>query len=119
MVLSWVLATASVVLAIVVSGVFANASVSAGEFDGRVGCGTVWGASADAGTCARALKARAWLAVALLGVALWGALIAVVVAGSAPQHRGRQVVALTVAVSLIAIVAGRAWGGVIDRGIGA
>jgi hypothetical protein len=58
------------------------------------------------------------VSVALLGVALWGALIAVVVAGSVRPHRGRQIVMLTMAVSLVAVVAGLAWGSVIDRGIG-
>ncbi len=118
MAFSWVLATASVVLAIVVSGVFANARVWAHEFGSTVGCGTAWEASASTGACGGALKARAWVAVALLGVALWGALMAVVVAGGAREHRGQQVATLTVVVGLVAVAAGLSWGGVIDRGIG-
>lgn len=118
MVFSWVLATASVVLATVVSGVFANAMVWADELGSTVGCGTAWEASANTDTCARALKARAWVTVALLGVALWGVLMAVVVAGGERQHRGRQVVTLTVAAGLVAVAAGMFWGSVIDRGIG-
>ena len=87
MAFSWALATASVVLAIVVSGVFANARVWADELGSTVVCGTAWEASASTEGCGGALEERAWVAVALLGVALWGALMAVVVAGGAREHR--------------------------------
>jgi len=112
-------APASVVLAILISGPYANATVWAGDAGSRADCGTAWEPNAVTSACATALKERAWAAAALLGIALFGALGAVVVAGRSPRGFGRQVAALAAIVGAVVIIAGLIWGGVIDRTVGA
>lgn len=119
--LSWLcaaVAAVSVGLAVVISGLYANATVWAGEAGSRADCGTVWEPNAVTSACATALKERAWAATALLGIALVGALGAVVVAGRSPRGPGRQVAALAAIVGAGVIIAGLIWGGVIDRTTG-
>ena len=81
-------AAVSVVLAILISGVYTNATVWAGDAGSRADCGSVWEPNAGTSVCATALKERAWAAAALLGIALFGALGAVVVAGRSPRGFG-------------------------------
>lgn len=124
---SWAaVAAASVVLAILISGVYANATVWAGDAGSRADCGTVWEPNALTSACASALKERAWAAAALLGIALLGASGAVVVAGrSARLGRDGAALAawaalavLVAIVGAVVIIAGLIWGGVIDRTVG-
>ena len=113
-----VLALVSVGLAIAISGVYANATVWAGDTEGRADCGTAWEPNAVTSACAAALVERSWVAVALLGAALFGALGAVVVVGRSPRGFGRQLVALAATIGVVVIAAGLLWGGVIDRTAG-
>jgi hypothetical protein len=112
-------AAVSVVLAVLISGLYANATVWAGAVGSRADCGTVWEPNAVTSGCATALKERAWAAATLLGIALFGALGAVVVAARSPRGVGRQVAALAAIVGAGVIIAGPIWGGVIDRTVGA
>ena len=75
-------------------------------------------ATSSTSVCATALKERAWAAAALPGIALFGALGAVVVAGRSPRGRGWQLMALAAIVGACLLVAGLVWGGVIDRTVG-
>lgn len=116
--MSLVLAVTSVLLAIVVSGPFANAIVSAGEIGVRRDCGTVWEPDAETDVCAAALTSRAWLASGLLGVTLVGAAAAVVTVGSPRQVWRRRLAVAVVTVSALVIVSMVIWSGVIDRTMG-
>lgn len=111
-------ALGSVVLAIVVSGVYANAIVSAGEVGARRDCGTVWEPNALTSACAAALTERAWSAVGLLGVALVGVIAAVVVVGAPRAAWLRHLVVASAAVGALAIASAVIWSGVIDRTVG-
>ena len=111
-------AAVSVVLAILISGVYANATVSAGDAGSRGDCGTVWEPNAGTSVCATALKERAWASAVLLGIALFGALGSVVVAGRSPRGRGWQLMALAAIVGACVLIAGLVWGGAIDRTVG-
>jgi len=113
-----VLAAASVLLAILVSGLYANAIVSAGTSGARRDCGTVWEPDAGTSDCAAALTSRAWTATGLLGAALVGALVAVVVAGSARGAWRRQIALAAAAAGVLVILCGVIWSGVIDRTVG-
>lgn len=120
--LAWLcvaVAAVSVVIAILISGLYANATVSAGDVGSRFDCGTAWEPNAVTTACATALKERSWAAAALLGITLLGALGAVVVAGRSPRGSGRQVAALAAMVAAGVVIAGLIWGGVIDRTVGA
>jgi hypothetical protein len=120
--LAWLcvaVAAVSVVLAVLISGLYANATVWAGDAGSRADCGTAWEPNAVTSACTTALKERAWVAAALLGIALFGALGAVVVAARSPRGVGRQVAALAAIVGAGVIIAGPIWGGVIDRTVGA
>ena len=105
-------------LAIAVSGLYANATVWAGDAEGRADCGTAWEPNAVTSACAAALAERSWAAVVLLGAALFGALGAVVVVGRSPHGSGRRLVALAATIAVTVIAAGLIWGGVIDRTAG-
>jgi hypothetical protein len=112
-------AAASVVLAITISGIYANAIVSAGDALGRQECGTTWEPNAVTSECADALEERSWTTVALLGVALFGTLGAVLVAGRWPRGIRRPVIALAAVITVLVIIGGLIWSGVIDRTVGA
>lgn len=116
--LSVSLATASMVLAIVTCSVFANASVWAGEPAGGRQCGTVLEPNAGTSECVAALRERSWTAAVLLGVALFGAVGAVVLVGSSPPRRRRLLAATAVASLAAVVVSAVLWGGVIDRTFG-
>ena len=116
--LGYGLASCSIGLAIVISGVYANAMVWADEGDVRVVCGTAWEASANTATCASALKQRAWVSVGLLGLAMFGALLAVFVPAGQRSGHHRPAAALALVVGVLVVVAGLLWAGAIDRGIG-
>lgn len=105
-------------LAILISGVYANATVWAGDARGGADCGTVWEPNAVTSACATALKERAWGAAALLGIALFAALGSVVVSGRPIRGFGRQVAALAATVVAVVLIAGLIWAGVIDRTVG-
>lgn len=113
-----VLGVAAVLLAILVSGVYANAIVSAGASGARRDCGTVWEPNAGTNDCAAALTSRAWIASGLLGAALVGTLAAVVVAGSPRGAWRRQIALATAVVGALVIFGGVIWSGVIDRTVG-
>jgi hypothetical protein len=116
--LSAVVSGASIVLSVLISGVYANATVWAGDARGGADCGTVWEPNAVTSACATALKERAWAATALQGIALFAALGSVVVAGRPLRGFGRQVAALAAIVVAVVIIAGLIWAGVIDRTVG-
>jgi CHASE2 domain-containing sensor protein len=111
------MAAVSVVFGTVTSGVYANATVWAGDAGARGDCGTVWEPNAVTNVCATALTRRSWVVATLLGLAWFGALGAVVVAGRSPR-RGRHLTALAVTIAAVVIVGGLVWGGVIDRTFG-
>jgi hypothetical protein len=112
------LAAASVVLAIAVSGVFADASVWAGDQGDRRQCGTVLDPNAETSACATALRGRSWMAAGLLGAALFGAVGAAVIAGSEPSRRTPRLAAVAVAAGVVVVGGALLWGGVIDRTVG-
>ena len=112
-----VVAAASVLLAIAISGVYANARVWAGGASVR-DCGTAWEPNAVTSPCVDALTERAWVAAALLGLAAFGAVGSVVVAGRSPYRFGRQLAALAASIGVIVVIAGLIWGGVIERTFG-
>jgi hypothetical protein len=111
-------AAASVVLAIGISGIYANAIVSAGSDFLRQDCGTIWDPNAVTGECAAALEERSWTAVALLGLAVFGTLGAVLVAGRWPGGLRRPLIALAAVIAVIVVIGGLIWSGVIDRTVG-
>lgn len=105
-------------LSTLISGVYANASVWAGDARGGADCGSVWEPNAVTSACATALKERAWAVTALLGIALFAALGSVVLAGRPLRGVGRQLAALAAIVVAVVIIAGLIWAGVIDRTVG-
>ena len=111
-------AAAAAALMIGTAGVYANATVSAGDARGRSDCGTVWDPNAVTTACADALTQRSWTAIVLLGLGLLGATGAVVVAGRSPDRSARQLGALAAAIAVVVIVGGLAWAGAIDRTVG-
>jgi len=113
-----VLASACIGLALVTCGVFAHAEVLAGEQAGRRQCGSVLDPNAETSVCATALRERSWKAAGLLGVALFGAVGAVVIAGSDPSKRARRLMAVAVAVGVVVFAGALIWAGVIDRTVG-
>jgi hypothetical protein len=109
---------ASIAVTIVVAVPFGNAIVTAGSEDLRQGCGTAWEPNAVTTACADALKARSWTAIALFGVALLGALAAVLVAARWPASVRSHLAIVGLAVASAVVIAGLLRAGVIDRTVG-
>lgn len=114
--LSACLAAGGVLLAWVIAGLYAQADVFADDYRGHVACGSAWDPNAETSACANALQQRSWVAVALLGVAVFAAIAGVVAA--ARTRPMRALLAILAATALLTVLAGFVWAGVVERTTG-
>jgi len=112
------IAVASLALAMLVSLVFATATVHAGSAPGRSQCGTVVEPAASTTECGSALKARSRATAGLLGLASFGAIAAVLLNGGSPERRRRRLGVTAGVVAVITAAGALLHEGVIDRTFG-